>query len=62
MLTIEGTQHKIAETIVENTTDKKQKILTLDSMQSTTSKDVDNGAAYLGIMEKNLEVLKEALN
>lgn len=62
VLTIEGTQHKIAETIVENTTDKKQKILTLDSMQSTTSKDVDNGAAYLRIMEKNLEVLKEALN
>ena len=33
----------------------------MDSMQSTTSEDVKNGATYLGIMEKNLEVLKEAL-
>ena len=61
VLTIEGTQHKIAETIVENTTEKNQKILTMDSMQSTTSKDVKNGTTYLSVMEKNLSVLKEAL-
>ena len=30
-------------------------------MQSVTAKDVQNGAAYLAIMEKNLSVLKEAL-
>ena len=61
VLTIEGAQHKIAETIVQNTTAKNQKVLTMDSMQSTTSKDVANGATYLSIMEKNLSVLKEAL-
>ena len=61
VLTIEGAQHKIAETIVRNTTAKNQKVLTMDSMQSTTSKDVANGATYLSIMEKNLSVLKEAL-
>ena len=60
VLTIEGTQHKIAETIVENTAEKNQKVLTMDSMQSTTSEDVANGTTYLSAMEKNLSVLKEA--
>lgn len=62
VLTIEGTQHKIAETIVQNTKQKNQKVLTMDSMQSTTSDDVKTGTTYLSIMEKNLGVLKEALN
>lgn len=61
VLTIEGAQHKIAETVVRNTTAKNQRVLTMDSMQSTTSKDVKNGTTYLSVMEKNLSVLKEAL-
>ena len=61
VLTIEGAQHKIAETIVQNTAGKNQKILTMDSMQSTTSQDVANGTTYLSLMAKNLDVLKEAL-
>ena len=61
VLTIEGAQHKIAETIVWNTTTKNQKVLTMDSMQSTTTQDVKNGTTYLSVMEKNLSVLKEAL-
>lgn len=61
VLTIEGTQHKIAETVVQNTAEKNQRVLTMDSMQSTTSKDAENGVTYLSIMEKNLAVLKEAL-
>ena len=61
VLTIEGKNHKIAKTVVDNTKNKDQKVLTMDSMQSTTSKDVKDGDTYLGIMEKNLEVLQEAL-
>ena len=61
VLTIEGKQHQIAETIVQNTAEKNQKILTMDSMQSTTSRDVAAGVTYLSVMEKNLTVLKEAL-
>lgn len=61
VLTIEGVQHKIAETIVRNTAAKNQKVLTMDSMQSTTSKDAANGTTYLSVMEQNLSVLKEAL-
>ncbi len=62
VLTIEGAQHKIAETIVQNTAKKNQSILTLDSMQSITSTDVENGTTYLSVMESNLDVLKQALN
>ena len=62
VLTIDGAQHKIAETIVQNTAEKNPSILTLDSMQSTTSTDVANGTTYLSVMESNLDVLKQALN
>ena len=62
VLTIEGNDHRIAETIVGNTSSGDQQILTMDSMQSTTSKDVENGASYLSIMEDNLDVLTKALS
>ena len=61
VITIEGTDHRIAETIVQTTAGKNQEILSLDSMQSITSKDVEGGVTYISIMEGNLEVLKEAL-
>ena len=61
VMTIEGNDHKIAETIVENTITKDQMILTMDSMQSTTSEDVKGGTTYLSVMENNLSVMTEAL-
>ena len=62
VITIEGKEHKIAETIISNTATKDQKILTLDSMQTTTMADVKSGTTYISVMESNYEVLKEALN
>ena len=62
IMAIEGTQHKIAETIIRNTDDKNRTVLMLDSMQATTSEDVKNGISYLSIMRENLEVLKKAMN
>ena len=61
IMTIEKSDQKIAKTIIENTKEKNQGILTLDSMQSTTSDDVKKGATYFSIMENNLNVLQEAL-
>ena len=61
VLQIETADGRIARTIVENTQKNDQQILTMDSMQSTTAKDVAAGASYLAIMEKNLDVLKAAL-
>ena len=62
VLTIEGANHAIAETVVASTQAKNQVILTMNSIQSVTAKDAQNGESYLGIMADNLNVLKEALN
>ena len=62
VLTIEHPKTRIAETIMQNTSSKDQKILVLDSMQGTTAADIQAGMTYLSVMEANLEVLKEALN
>ena len=57
VMKIDGTTHKIAETIVRNTKTKDQKILTLDSLQSAGA-DED----YVVTMKNNLDVLCEALS
>ena len=61
VMTIEGTDRRIAETVVQNTKDKDMRILTMDSMQGVTSEDVQNGTTYLSVMENNLSVLRDAL-
>ena len=61
ILVTESTDQSIAKTIINNTTDKNQQILALDSMQSVKASDVNSGTTYLSIMENNLNVLKEAL-
>ncbi len=58
---IEGSKSNIAKTVKDNTKSKDQNIVTLDSLQSVTKKDVDGGVTYLGEMEKNLSVLRDAL-
>lgn len=61
VLTLEGSSHKIADTIISASAAEDVSILSMDSMQSTTSDDVKNGANYLSIMEKNLSVLAQVL-
>ena len=62
VLTIENPKTRIAETVVATTKAKDQKILSIDSMQGTTARDIQAGATYLGIMESNLQILIDALN
>lgn len=62
VFTIENSDQKIAKTIIENTSAKDANILTLDSLQSTTSEQIASGATYLGAMEDNLKVLEQGLN
>jgi len=62
IFTIEGTDHRIAETIAQNAGDLSPEILSLNSMQATTLADANAGVSYLSIMEKNLEILSEALS
>lgn len=62
ILTIEGADHSIAESIKKTTDSKNQGILTMNSMQSVTAKAVADGETYLNVMEDNLNVLSQALN
>ena len=57
ILTIEDSNVKIAETVKENADNADIVILSMNSMQSGMSENDD----YLSLMEKNLEVLKKAL-
>ena len=56
ILTIDGSDKKIAESVIAITKDEDKKILTMDSMQTRTD------GSYLDIMQKNLKVLDKALN
>ncbi|MCR5652927.1 MAG: metal ABC transporter substrate-binding protein [Ruminococcus sp.] len=58
---IESSDGKIAQTIKDNTKEKNQEIITFDSMQSTTSKQIKDGTTYLSVMQNNLNALKNAL-
>ncbi|MGN0521197.1 MAG: metal ABC transporter substrate-binding protein [Eubacterium sp.] len=57
VLTIEGTDSKIAETIISNTENKNMQILSMNSMQGV----VNDGDTYVSIMQDNLNVLADAL-
>ncbi len=61
VLTIENSDQRVAQTIIQNTASKDAALLRLDSMQGTSAKDVAAGTTYLTIMESNLDVLKAAL-
>ena len=61
VFTIEKSDDRIAETVIENTRDKDQKVAVLNSMQSITSEEIADGTTYLSIMEDNLKELKAAL-
>ncbi len=61
VLVSETSDQTLAQTIIQNTTDKNQKILVLDSMQSVTEEQIDAGVTYVSIMEDNLDVLSSAL-
>lgn len=62
VLVIENSDHRLAETVVRNTEEHNQEILVLNSLQSITEKEIENGVTYLSIMEDNLGVLEKALN
>ena len=61
ILKIESSDGRIANTVKDTTKNKDQTILTMDSIQSASSKEYKDGRNYLSIMEQNLTVLKEAV-
>ena len=57
----ETSDGSIARTIRDNTASGDQEILTVNSMQGITARDVAAGVTYLSVMEDNLEVFRQAL-
>ena len=62
VFTIENSDGKIAQAIIDNTQSKSAKTATLYSLQSVTKEQLDSEHTYITLMRKNLETLKEALN
>lgn len=59
VFTIEFSNGKIADSIVDATNAKK---MLLNSGHNLTKEQLENGVTYLSLMEENVEILKEALN
>lgn len=62
LITIDHSDQTIAKTIIQNTQQKNQDIITLDSMQAVSLQDTDKQNTYLSIMQENLRALMLALN
>lgn len=61
VLVIDGSDKKIAKTVIANSTLKNQQILQMDSLQSVTRNDINKGKTYLSGMKYNLDVLRNVL-
>lgn len=61
VIVTETSNQFIAGTVINSTTNRNQQIVVLDSVKSVTQNDVRNGATYLSIMERNLDVLRTVL-
>lgn len=59
VLILEGSDGRTARTVCEAT---GAKALTVDSCQTVSEDDIENGANYFDIMANNLKIFKEALN
>lgn len=62
VLTLENSDQSLARTVLENTRRDSGEILAMDSLQSVTQKDLEQGVTYLSRMEENLGVLRTALS
>lgn len=61
IITLKGSNKKIAEGVRSNSLKKTQIILEMDAMHSITAGDITRGAKYLNIMRGNMETIREAL-
>ncbi|WP_294483593.1 metal ABC transporter substrate-binding protein [uncultured Ruminococcus sp.] len=62
IFTIENSDGKIAQAIISNSKNKDQKTAVLNSLQSVSANDIENGTTYISMMEDNCETLKAAID
>lgn len=61
LIILESSTRDLANTVISNSGCEQVEIVVMDSMQSITARDVEAGASYLSIMEKNLAAIDAAL-
>lgn len=59
---LENSTSDLAETVISGSGVSGVSVVVMDSLQSITLSDIESGATYLSLMEKNLEAVKTALN
>ena len=57
----ESSDGTLAKGIIRATEEKNQRVAIFDSMQSVEHRQMESGETYLGIMERNLNVLRQVL-
>ena len=62
VLTIENSDGRIAQAIISSSENKDRKTAELDSLQSVNADSIGSGTTYISLMEKNCDVLKEAIS
>ncbi len=62
ILVLEGSDKKIAKTVLEDAGSPDAQILSLNSMQAITAADVKAGAEYIKIMEENISTFKKVIS
>lgn len=61
VIELEGSDGRIAQSVIDNTSTKDQKVVKMDSLQSVSLVDINAGATYISLMEKNLAAVRTAL-
>ncbi len=62
ILTTESPLSNVADAVISAANTENIEVLAMNSMQSVSQKDMDEGKTYLSLMEENIAVLKAALN
>ncbi len=61
VIILEGSPDDLATTIIDNTTERSGEILVMNSLQSVTSDQLEEGLTYLSVMDENLGALMTVL-
>ena len=61
VFTLENSNKDIADSIITNSGKKNVKTAELNSLQSISKSDINSGASYISLMQKNYDVLADAL-
>ena len=61
VMVLDGSDQRIAQAVINASQARNAQVLKLDSIQSVNALDIREGASYLDMMRKNLEVIKQAL-